>query len=231
LENLKADLEQKKQNKNLKEQMMQETISRVEMLEIDIANYEKQNPNIIEKYTSKATLEKELSGLKAKIKQMQLDVDSMDERRVTKQMIIDSAQSSINEQKERIKAFKKAIGELENQDIESIKRIEVYFNRKHREVGIDTPIQIIQTSLKRMDEVSLSSEIFAKQAEVLANLKSSLLDNVHRTIEVLEKEISEKAIDVKHVGETLKIQLKHHDPNNENAVKMRDALINKFKLL
>lgn len=228
---MKNELEQKKQDKKLKEQMLQETISRVEMLEMDISNYEKQNPNIVEKYTNKANLEQELSDLKNRIQQMQLDVDSMDEQRVTKQMIVDSAQSSINEQKERIKAFKKAIQELETQDIESIKRIEVYFSRKHREVGIDTPTQIVQTSLKRMEETNLSSEIFAKQAEVLANLKSSLLDNVHRTIEVLEKEISEKAIDVKHVGETLKVQLKHHDPNNEDAVKMRNTLVNKFKFL
>ena len=217
--------------KILKQKMFQETIKRIEVLEIDIMAYEAQNPMMVEKYKSKALLEKELADIKIKIKHMQEDVNGMDEQRVTKQMILDSTQQSLKEQQDRIAQMQKTINNLEMEDEDQIKRIEVYFSRKNREVEMDTPVQILQSSIRKIDGVSLNNEIISKQVEVLAKLKISLLDNVQRTIDVLTKEIAEKVIEVKHIGDTLKTQSKGLNKHDEDAVKLNTALKNKFKLL
>jgi chromosome segregation ATPase len=231
LASIKAEHQSKIDDRTLKEQMLHETKDRIRELEFDIETYEKGNPYIIEKYKSKANIEKELKSLKVKIDQMQLEVDEINQDRIQRQMAIDSGHKEIDTQKTKISEIGKNIGSLESEGEDHIKRIEVYFNRKRRETGMDSPHIFVRDYIKRLETMTIADEISIKDGEVLAKLKNSLLHNVSRTIEVLNDQISEKAADVKHVAETLKQQSKHHNKNNEHSEKLRQTLVLKFKTL
>jgi len=155
----------------------------------------------------------------------------MDEFRIKNQIIIDSAENTIATEREKIDEINKTINSLESEEEENIKRMEVYFSRKRRETGMDSPYTYISDYVKRLDTMSITEEINIKEGEILAKIKNSLCLNVRRTIEVLNNQIIEKSIDVRHVGETLKEQSKHHDKNNEHSEKLRQTLLGKFKTL
>jgi chromosome segregation ATPase len=84
---IKAEHQSKIDERTLKEQMLQETKDRISELEFDIETYEKGNPLIIEKYKSKASIEKELKSLKVKIDQMQVEVDEINQDRIQRHRV------------------------------------------------------------------------------------------------------------------------------------------------
>lgn len=231
LERLKNDHKDKLEEKKLKEQMLQETQDRIKMLDADIKKYEEENPLIVEKYKSKQTLEKELKLLNSKIAQLQQEVDNMDHRRINRQMEIDKAEAAIKTEKAKIVSLNNTIISSQEEDEEIINRIEIYFNRKRRESGMDTPHTIIQNALRRIETMKISDEIKAKEGDVLISLKKSLLDNVRRTRDVLTEEIKEKAVEVRHVGDVLKEQMRNPKTHNPDHEKLTQSLTVKFKQL
>lgn len=228
---IKLEYEAKINERKLKEQMLQEAKHRITELELNIALYEKENPLIVEKYKSKASIEKELKTLKEKIDQMQVEVDEMNKDRIQRQMVIDSSKKEIETQKSRITSIGNTIQTLETEDEEHIKRIEVYFNRKSRETGMESPFIFTRDYVKRLETMTIADEIRIKNGEVIGKLKNSLLQNVSRTIEVLDEQIAEKAAEVRNVAETLMHKAKRRDKNNEQAEKLRHTLVLKYKTL
>lgn len=109
--------------------------------------------------------------------------------------------------------------------------MEVYFNRKRIETGMDSPHVYINDHVKRLDSMSIAQEINIKEGEVIDKIKQSLLQNVQRTIGVINTQITEKVEDLKHVGETLKEQNKYHNNNDEHSEQLKQTLLNKFKVL
>ena len=96
---------------------------------------------------------------------------------------------------------------------------------------MDSPHIFVRDYVKRLETMSIADEIRIKNGEVISKLKTSLLENVKRTIEVLNEEIAEKAAEVKNVAETLMHKSKRHDKNNEQAEKLRKTLVLKYKTL
>ncbi|CAI2376224.1 unnamed protein product [Moneuplotes crassus] len=238
LEELEASLSELRQEyssmvdaKALKEKCIHETQQRIKMLEADIRNYEKANPLIVEKYQSKASLKQDLDNLNAKIKKMQVQVDSINQDRVYKQMRVDKENENIQKNEEEIEKLTSQIEVLKTEHEENIKRIEVYFNRKRRETGMDTPHVYVHDLVKRLDTITIGDEVRIKEGEVLSKIRASLLDNVKRTIGVLDEQIKEKSMDLLHVRETLKEQSRHHQEENEHSSKLQQTLIKKFKIL
>ena len=213
----------------MKETILEETQERIKMLETDLAKYGEQNPLVIEKFKSKANLEKELKILNMKISEMQEEVNGMDQNRVERQIQIDQAHKKIEARKKELKSMDKIISNIEAEEEEQIKRIEVYFNRRRREIGMETPHVFIRDYVKRLDTMTIQEEISIKQGETLAQVKSSLLSNVQRTIDMLESEISNKIEDIKHVKEILETQNVGGD--KEHSEKHRKTLLKKFKTL
>ena len=236
LEEVEAELTQiiqqiheKEQEKLLKEKMLKETEERIQMLSNDIAKFESENPFLVQKFKGKAELEKEFKKVNDKITQMQFEVDELENKRVKRQMQIDIAEEAIKNENAKIEQINHKIKTISEDDEESIKKIEVYFNRKKRETDMDYPSYTVYTTLRRFDTMKISDEIRAKMGEVISTLKSSLLKNVERTIDVLNEQIKDKAYEVKHFGSTLKSHMKQHKNNNPEDEKIKATLVAKFK--
>ena len=221
----------KEEEKALKEQMLKETEEKIRMLTTDISKFEADNPFLVQKFKSKIDLEKELAKLTEKITQMQLDVDDLDAKRVKRQTDIDKAEEAIKNEQERIKQINNTIKTVSEEDEESIRKIEVYFNRKKRESDMDYPSYTVYTTLRRFDTMKISDEITATMGDVISTLKPSLLSNVERTIKMLQEQIKDKALETKHFGETLKSHMRDHRANNLEDEKIKATLVSKFKEL
>lgn len=231
LQLINKQIETKEKEKALKEQMMKESEERIKMLTADIAKFESENPFLVQNFKSKADLEKELKKINEQIAQLQFEVDDLDARRVKRQVQKDTAEEAIKCEKEIINQVNHAIKTITEEDEESIKKIEVYFNRKKRESDMDYPSFTVYKTLRRFDTMKISDEITAKLGDVIASLKPSLLNNVQRTINMLQEQIKDKALETKHFGETLKSHLRQHRKNNAEDEKIKAVLVAKFKEL